>query len=151
MRRDPLPGISEQAAALVVRFRWLVVALWAVVGTFGIVRAKRTPELHNVRGGADRETEAALADRLLATRFARPFSEFFAVALQSAQPFTSGLPRAALDSIVADLRHEPYVRALLSYPSTEDSLFLSADARKTFLLVSVDSFRKTVGATVLVP
>jgi len=139
MRRDPLPGISEPAAALVVRFRWLVVALWAVVGSIGIVRAKHTPELLNVRGGADRETEAALADRLLSTRFARPFSEFFAVALESTQPFTAGLPRAALDSIVADLRNEPYVRALLSYPSTKDSLFLSADGRKTFLLVSVDA------------
>lgn len=139
MRRDPLPGISEQAAALVVRFRWLVVALWAVVGTIGIVRAKHTPELLNVRGGADRETEAALADRLLSSRFARPFSEFFAVALASTQPFTAGLPRAALDSIAADLRNEPYVRSLLSYPSTKDSLFLSADGRKTFLLVSVDA------------
>jgi RND superfamily putative drug exporter len=139
MKRDPLPGIPEQAATLVVRFRWLVVLLWAVIGAVGIIRARHTPELLNVRGGADRETEAALADRLLNSRFERPFSEFFAVVLESSTPFTAGLPRAALDSIVAELRAEPYVRALLSYPSTKDSLFLSADGRKTFLLVSVDA------------
>jgi len=139
MRRDPLPGISEQAAALVVRFRWLVVVLWTVIGSIGIARAKHTPELLNVRGGVDRETEAGRADRLLTTRFARPFSEFFAVAIEGPQPFTSGMPQQALDSIVADLRGEPYVKALLSYPSTKDSLFLSADGRKTFLLVSVDA------------
>lgn len=139
MRRDPLPGLPEQAAALVVRFRWLVVALWAVVGAAGIVRAKHTPELLNVRGGADRETEAGLADRLLATRFDRPFSEFFAVVLEGPSSFTAGLPSAALDSITADLRAEPYVRSLLSYPGTHETLFLSADGRRTFLLVSVDA------------
>ena len=112
MKRDPLPGIPEQAATLVVRFRWLVVLLWGVIGAVGIVRAKHTPEFLNVRGGADRETEAALADRLLTSRFERPFSEFFAVVLASSTPFTAGLPRAALDSIIADLHAEPYVRAV---------------------------------------
>src|SRR5437667_2860607 len=139
MRQPPASGIPEQTAALVVRLRWLVVILWTIVGTIGIVRAKRTPELLNVRGGAIHETEAARADRWLATRFERPFSEFFAVVLESHRPFTAAMPRAALDSIIADLRAEPYVRSLLSYPSTNDSLFLSSDRLRTFLLVSVDA------------
>ena len=141
MKREALPGIPGQVATLIVRFRWLVVLLWVVFGALGIARARHTPELLNVRGGADRETEAARADRLLASRFDRPFSEFFAVVLESAVPFTAELPRAALDSIAAELRNEPYVLSLASYPSTKDSLFLSADARRTFLLVSVQAPR----------
>jgi RND superfamily putative drug exporter len=159
MRQNPLFGIPERTAALVVRLRWFIVLFWAIAGVIGIVRAKHTPELLNVRGGANRETEAARADRLLASRFERPFSEFFAVVLESSAPFTAAMPRAALDSIIADLRTEPYVRSLLSYPSTNDTLFLSADRQRTFLLVSVDApkgdslgrlvarFRRALGQT----
>ena len=139
MKREAPPGIGERASSLVVRLRWVVVLLWAVLAAVGITRARHTPELLNVRGGADRETEAARANRLLETRFDRPFSEFFAVVLESAAPFTAGLPRDALDSISSALRKEPYVRSLLSYPSTKDSLFLSSDSLRTFLLVSVDA------------
>ncbi len=130
--------MSERVAAFIVRSRWIVAAIWVVIGAVAVVRAPRTPELLNVRGGADRETEAARADRLLDSRFARPFSEFFAVALESPAPFTDGAPRAALDSITAELRREPYVRSLLSYQSPADSIFLSPDGRLTFFLVSID-------------
>jgi len=129
----------ERAAALIVRFRWLVVAFWVVAGTLGLWHARRTPELLNVRGGAVQETEAARADRLLASRFARPFSEFVAVVLEARDPFTAGLPRSALDSITDDLRREPYVRLLLSYRTTNDSLFLSRDGLKTFFLVAINA------------
>lgn len=131
--------ILERVAELVVRLRWGVVVAWLILGTIGVLRAPKTPELLNVRGGADRETEAARADRLLTQRFARPFSEFFAVALESPAPFTDGQPRAALDSITTELRRrEPYVRALLSYQGPSDSIFLSPDGRLTFFLVSID-------------
>ncbi len=131
--------MPERVAGLIVRFRWVVVALWAVIGAVGLVRAPRTPELLNVRGGADRESEAAAADRLLGSRFARPFSEYFAVALESTAPFTDGLPRAALDSITEELKREPYVRSMVSYRGPADSLFLSKDGRLTFFLVSVEA------------
>ena len=130
--------VTERVAAIIVRSRWIVAALWVVIGAVAVVRAPRTAELLNVRGGADRETEAARADRLLNSRFVRPFSEFFAVALESPAPFTDGAPRAALDSITEELRREPYVRALLSYHSPADSIFLSPDGRLTFFLVSIE-------------
>jgi putative drug exporter of the RND superfamily len=130
--------MSERVAAFIVRSRWIVVAIWIVIGAVAVVRAPRTPELLNVRGGADRETEAARADRLLNSRFARPFSEFFAVVIESPAPFTDGVPKAALDSVTEELRREPYVRALLSYHTPSDSIFLSPDGRLTFFLVSID-------------
>jgi RND superfamily putative drug exporter len=143
--------MPDRVADLIVRLRWAIVVLWVGIGSIALVRAPRTPELLSMRGGADRETEAARADRLLDTRFARPFSEFFVVALQSPAPFTEDRPRAALDSITDDLRREPYVRALLSYKTASDSIFLSQDGRTTFFLVSVDapagdSVGKLVGA-----
>src|SRR6185503_3840592 len=98
--------MSERAAQAVVRFRWLIVALWTVIGAAGLIRAPGTAELLSVRGGADRETDAARADRLLTSRFARPFSEFFAVAIESPAPFTDGLPAAMLDSITDELKRE---------------------------------------------
>jgi putative drug exporter of the RND superfamily len=131
--------MPERIAALIVRFRWLVVAFWAVVGVVGLVRAPHTADLLSVRGGADRETEAARADRLLNARFARPFSEFFAVVIESPIPFTDVLPAAMLDSVTDELRREPYVRSIISYRTSRDSLFLSPDGRLTFLLVSVDA------------
>jgi RND superfamily putative drug exporter len=131
--------MPERIAGLIVRFRWLIVAFWVVVGVAGVVRAPQTAELLSVRGGADRETEAARADRLLNNRFARPFSEFFAVVVESPVKFTDDLPAAMLDSVTEDLRREPYVRSIISYRTSEDSLFLGPDGRLTFLLVSVDA------------
>lgn len=133
--------MPERIANFVVRYRWIIVVVWAVIAVAGVVRAPHTAELLNVRGGADRETEAARADRLLTSRFARPFSEFFAVVMESPAPFTDGAPRAALDSITNELGREPYVRSLLSFQNTGDSLFLSPDARTTFFLVSIDAPR----------
>ena len=37
--------MSERAALFIVRFRWLIVALWAVIGTAGLIRAPRTADL----------------------------------------------------------------------------------------------------------
>ncbi len=123
-----------------VRLRWLVVFFWAVVGTVGLVRAKHTPELLRIRGAADRETEAARADRMLTTRFDRPFSEFFLVTIEGPRPFTTGMSRAALDTVAEHLSGQPYVRSLLSFANTGDSIFLGPDARRTFLLASIDQW-----------
>jgi RND superfamily putative drug exporter len=136
----PSPDIPDQAAAAVVRLRWLVVLFWAIVGAIGLIQAKHTPELLRIRGAADRETEAARADRMLDTRFDRPFSEFFLVTLESPRPFTTSMSRAVLDTVAEHLTAQPYVRSLLSFANTGDSIFLGPDARRTFLLVSLDQW-----------
>src|ERR1044071_26768 len=140
-RRSPRPLMPDRIADLLVRLRWAVVVFWVVVGAAGLVRAPRTPELLSLRGGVQRETEAARAGRLISTRFRRPFSEFFVVALEAPAPFTEGLPKAALDSITDRLRREPYIRSLISYHGGQDSLLMSGDGRLTFFLASVDAPR----------
>ena len=131
--------MPERIAGFLVRFRWMVVAVWVVIGVVALVRAPATPELLSLRGGNERESEARRADRLLNTRFARPFSEFFAVAMEGPGSFSHpGATRAALDTVTAQLAREPYVRSLLSHLNTGDSLFVSPDGRTTFFLVSLN-------------
>ena len=49
----------ERFARALVRWRWVVLAVWAVIGAVAAVRAPATPALLNIRGGSARETEAS--------------------------------------------------------------------------------------------
>ena len=101
-----------------------------------------TPALLNIRGGSERETEASRTEHLLNDRFARPIGEFFAVTLEGPSAFDSGPSRAVLDSVLAALDRQPYVRGLVSYPGTSDTTFLSRDRHATFVLVAIDIDRR---------
>ncbi len=128
----------ESFARALVRWRWVVLAVWAVVGVVAAVRAPDTPGRLNTRGGSSRETEASRAEQLLNQRFARPIGEFFAVTLEGPSAFDSGPARAVLDSVLAALERKPYVRGLVSYPDTRDTTVLSRDRRSTFVLVAIE-------------
>ncbi|HEU4524389.1 MAG TPA: MMPL family transporter, partial [Gemmatimonadales bacterium] len=128
----------EPFARALVRWRWVVLVLWAVVGVVAAVRAPATPGRLNARGGSSQETEASRTEKLLNGRFARPIGEFFALTLEGPSRFDSGPSRAVLDSVLAALGREPYVRGLVSYPGTSDTTFLSRDRRSTFVLIAID-------------
>src|SRR5262245_28052592 len=128
----------ERFARVLVRWRWVVLAVWVVIGVVAIVRAPATPGLLNIRGGSARETEASRAEKQLNARFSRPISEFFAVTLEGPGPLDEGPGRVVLDSLLDGLVHEPYVRGVVSYPSTNDSTFLSRDRRSTFVIVALN-------------
>jgi uncharacterized membrane protein YdfJ with MMPL/SSD domain len=72
----------EPFARALVRWRWAVLVVWAVIGVVAAVRAPATPELLNIRGGSARETEASRTEKLQNQRFDRPIVEFFAVTLE---------------------------------------------------------------------
>ena len=127
----------ERFARVLVRWRWVVLAVWAGIGAVAAVRAPATPALLNIRGGSARETEASRAEKQLNVRFSRPIAEFFAVTLEGPGPLDQGPGRVVLDSLLDGLTHEPYVRGLVSYPSTNDSTFLSRDRRSTFVIVAL--------------
>jgi uncharacterized membrane protein YdfJ with MMPL/SSD domain len=94
----------DRYARALVRWRWAVLVVWAVVGAVAMVRAPATPALLNIRGGSDRETEASRTEDLLTSRFSRPISEFFAVTLQAPGSFDTPEPGAALDTVLGTLR-----------------------------------------------
>lgn len=64
--------IGTGFARALVRWRWLVVAAWAVIGVAAAVVAPGTVERLNIRGGSDRPTEAIVAERMVQERFERP-------------------------------------------------------------------------------
>ena len=132
-----------------VRWRWLVIAIWVVIGAVSVARAPKTPERLALRGGSSQPTEGRLADRLLSDRFARPFGEFLAVTIEGPTSFAIDPGRAVLDSLTRAAGALGYVQNVVSYLTQSDSLFLSADGRTTFFLVSLAGGGDSTGGLVL--
>jgi RND superfamily putative drug exporter len=141
----------DRYARALVRWRWVVLVVWAVIGAVAAVRAPATPALLNIRGGSDRPTEASRTEDLLTSRFSRPIGEFFAVTLQAPGSFDAPGPRAALDTLLEALHRQPYVRGLVSYPSTGDTTFVSRDRRSTFVIVALEATRGDSAGALVVP
>ncbi len=120
-----------------MRWRWAVIACWALIGVVAAFRAGGTVGILELRGGANVTTEARLADSLLSSRFARPISEFFAVTVQGPARMTTGLPGELLDSLIAAAHAQPWVSGVVSVRSTRDSTFVARDGRTTFFLVAL--------------
>jgi RND superfamily putative drug exporter len=122
-----------------VKMRWAVIAAWLVVAVVAFVQAPKTVNLLDLRGGSHQPTEARVADSLLRTRFPKGFSEYFAVALRGPTRFAEAPARPVLDSLLAVAGRLPYVRTMIDYPSTGDSLFLGPGGTATFFLASIDA------------
>lgn len=131
-----------------VRFPWVAIGFWAIVGVIAFLRAPATPGRLNLRGGSEHPTQAVLAERVLRSRFASPFSEYFAVTVEGPTSFRAGPGRATLDSLSETMGREPFVRGIVSFATNGDSTFLSADERTTFFLVALDVPRDSVGGLV---
>ncbi|MDX2194029.1 MAG: MMPL family transporter [Gemmatimonadales bacterium] len=123
----------------VVRGRWVVVLAWVILGCLAATRAYRVQEALDVRGGSEQLTEAKRAENLLRDRFPRPIRDFYAITLQGPGRFdTAGPPRLVLDSLIAALRAERWVRGVVGFPGTGDSTFLGPDRTSTFLVVALE-------------
>jgi len=100
------------------------------------IRARGTPALLTGQGGSTLRSESQHAEDVVASGFARPVAEVFAVTVTGPVPFDRPGPRLVLDSLAAALAREPYVRGTLSAESLEDSVLRSRDRRSSFLLVA---------------
>ena len=129
----------DRYARALVRRPWAVLVVWAVIGAVAAVQAPKTPSRLNIRGGSTHHTEASITEALLAERFSRPIGEFFAVTIHSPGRLDDPEPRAALDSLLAALGRQPYVRGVISYRSTGDTTFLSRDHRAAFAIVALEA------------
>lgn len=124
-------------ARTLVRRRWLVILFWAVAGVIALIRAPRTPDLLNTRGGSSRPSEAARLDRTVAARFDSPLNEYFVVTLTAPSRLDSPPASAVLDSLAAAFAAQPWVKSVASHVSTGNAAFLSADGRTSFLVVAL--------------
>ena len=122
----------------VIRFRWAVIALWSIIGLLATPEARHVASRLNARRGSLEHSESAEADRLLRTRFARPFNDVLAVTLEAPQPLDSAAPGRVLDSLIAGFSRQPWVDRVVSWRSTEDSSFLRPDHLGTVVFVVLD-------------
>jgi RND superfamily putative drug exporter len=130
--------VKDRITQVIVRWRWVIIVAWGVLGFFAARKAPHVLEVLNVRGGSKVETEAGRADRLLRERFAKPLNEFFAVTIDSRTPLAEAGPHQVLDSLTAVLKRQPYVGGVVSFESTHDSTFLGRDGKTAFLLLALD-------------
>jgi RND superfamily putative drug exporter len=127
----------ERVTQALVRWRWLVIAVWAVAGFVALRAAPGTPALLSLRGGSTKPTEAAYADSLIRTAFPKPLSEFFAVTIEGPDAVDAGQGKAFVDALIAAAGRLDYVRGTISFASSGDSVFLSNDRRTTFFVAAL--------------
>jgi len=133
--------VASLLSRAIIRWRWVIIVFWAVLGYLAAAKSPQVVEVLNVRGGTREATEATEADLLLRQRFAKPLNDFFVVTVQSRRPVDS-LPAALLlDSLIAKFERQPYISTVASFRSTDDSTFISADGTRTFLLLAMDADR----------
>ena len=141
--------IGTEFARALVRWRWLVVAAWAVIGVAAAVVAPGTVERLNIRGGSNRPTEAIVAERMVQERFERPLGEYFAVVVEGPAAFDStGRPAEVLEALAAALRQERYVSGVITWREANEPAFRSADRRRTFFLAALSVPGPEAGAYV---
>ncbi len=123
-------------ARTVIRFRFLVIALWIVVAAFAVPRASRVNEVLQVEGRSVRPTESARVQATIESAFDKPIAKFIAVALSGPVPIDSAPYPDLIARLSSAALAEPYIDQVFSNSTTPDSSFISADRKTTFLLAS---------------
>jgi len=122
-----------------IRWRWAIIAFWAVIGYLAAAKSPQVVQALNVRGGSREPTEGSRADQMLRDRFAKPLNDFFAVTLEAPVPIDSAPASVLIDSLIAGFSRAPYISTIASFRSTNDSTLVSADGRRTFLILAMDA------------
>lgn len=130
-------AVLKRLGSALIRWRWAVIVLWVVVGSVAGLRAGRTVDRLELRGGAAQMTEASTADSLLTSRFLRPIGEFFAVTVSGPDRMTSGVGGRLLDSLLVTAERTAGVSGTVSIRNANDSSFVARDGRTTFFLVAL--------------
>jgi len=159
--------LKEAVARTLIRFRWTVIVLWAILGFFASRQAPHALESLSVSGATSQRTESMRADALLRERFSRSLNDLMAVTFTAPERISRPLPRAVLDSLVEAFGSQPWIHGLVYYApgsdttylspdgsttfrTTSDSTFVSADGRSTFILLAL-RIRSDSAAKVVLP
>ena len=142
----------DRFARALVRWRWVVLVVWAVSrGGGGASGRPRRRRLLNIRGGSD-AAHRGLPDRGPAHRPIQPADRRVLRGHRSRpRPRSTSRPQARRSTRCwrrcGDSR---IVRGLVSYRSTGDTTFVSRDRRATFMIVALEATRgDSAGALVL--
>jgi RND superfamily putative drug exporter len=129
--------VASVLSRALIRWRWVIIVFWAVIGYLAAGESPKVVQVLNVRGGSREPTEASRADQMLRDRFSKPLNDFFAVTMEAPVPIDSAPTRVLLDSLIAGFSRQPYITTVASFRSTHDSTLVSADGRRTFLILAM--------------
>jgi RND superfamily putative drug exporter len=131
--------VASLLSRALIRWRWAIIAFWAVVGYLAAAKSPQVVEVLNVRGGTRAPTESGAADILLRRRFPKPLNDFFAVTLEAPERVDREPAAGLLDSLIDKFERQPFITTVASFRSTGDSTFISADGTSTFMVLAVDA------------
>lgn len=120
-----------------IRWRWWVIAAWAVLALLAGPRAARVQHILTVRGAFRENTESARASELIKAAFPNPFAEYLALVVHGPVSWKNRRFAAVLDSLTAAVVRRPYVSQVISVQTIGESTFVSKDRRTTFLIVAL--------------
>jgi RND superfamily putative drug exporter len=143
--------VASLLSRALIRWRWAIIAFWAVIGYLAAAKSPQVVEVLNVRGGTRTPTESGSADLLLRKRFPKPLNDFFAVTLEASGRVDREPAATLLDSLTEKFERQPYVSTVASFRSTGDSTFISADGTSTFLVLAMDADRGDSVAKLVTP
>ncbi len=129
----PLP------ANFIVRWRWLIVALWIALAAVVMPLAKEVHQRLQVGGQDLPGAESTRAEEMVREQFATAFASFGVVVIRH-DSLTVDDPRYAayVDSLTAELRRLPFVLQTVNYRQGSDVADLrSADGHITLIIVGL--------------
>lgn len=124
-------------AKLLIRWRWWVIAAWAVLALLAGPRAARVQHILTVRGAFRENTESARASELIKAAFPSPFADYLALVVHGPVSWKNRRFAAVLDSLTAAVVRRPYVSQVISVQAIGESTFVSKDSRTTFLIAAL--------------
>lgn len=129
----PLP------ANFIVRWRWLIVATWLVLGAMIVPAARGVHQRLQVGGQDLKGAESTIAETMIRQQFATPFAAFGVVVVKH-DSLTLADPRYAayVDSLTVALQRLPFVLKTINWRSGVDLADLrSADGHITLVLAGL--------------
>ena len=126
-------------ARVVVRYRFLIIALWGLVAALAIPRAARVEEVLQNAGRSLRLTEAHRVIQVMLDSFDRPTVSFMAVVVSGPIPIDSQPYRNIVETLGWAAEAEPYIDQVVSYFTARDPSMISDDKRTTVFVATIRS------------
>ena len=131
-------GVIPLPANLIVRWRWPIIVLWALVALLVVPVASDVHERLQVGGHKLRGDESTRADRIIQDRFETPFASFGVVVVSHDTLTVNDAPfDAVLDSLREALERLPFVLRTIDRRATGAEDLVSPDGRTTAIIAGL--------------
>lgn len=137
-RRTETTALIPLPAKFVVRWRWPIVAAWALVTALFIPLAKNVHHFLQVGGQEMPDAESTRAELIVRQRFNTPFPAFaVAVIHHDSLTIADAAYQRYVDSLTAGLARLPFVLGTINWRRGGDVSFRSADGKTTFIIAGL--------------